>query len=189
MSGYAFCSRLVSAPTSTPHPGINICHWVFLLSVWPAYSIWQGMGDEINPLLYIPYIVLIIRFMCSQKWNCAARPCSQFLHSCVYERFINYKNQSASLAAEKKEDRSWEYINRSQTHDCGNWETERYNSVLEITGAQFNFWEYIIRNQKFILDSHRPPSFAVYTRPSIKHFGCRTTKIRQNFWILMLNNG
>jgi hypothetical protein len=25
------------------------------------------------------------------------------------------------------------YINRSQIHECGNWETEHYNSVLEIT--------------------------------------------------------
>ncbi len=31
------------------------------------------------------------------------------------------------------EDRSWEYINRSQIHECGKWETEHYNSVLEIT--------------------------------------------------------
>ncbi len=23
------------------------------------------------------------------------------------------------------------YINRSQIHECGNWETEHYNSVLE----------------------------------------------------------
>jgi hypothetical protein len=27
---------------------------------------------------------------------------------------------------------SWEYINRSQIHECENWETEHYNSVLEI---------------------------------------------------------
>jgi hypothetical protein len=32
----------------------------------------------------------------------------------------------------RRTDRSWEYINRSQIHECGNWETEHYNSVLEI---------------------------------------------------------
>ncbi len=56
------------------------------------------------------------------------------------------------------------YINRSQKHECGNLETECYNSVLEITrlhSAQFQLWEYIYRNQTFILDSHRGPSFAV----------------------------
>jgi hypothetical protein len=35
--------------------------------------------------------------------------------------------QDRSLA-----DRLWEYINHSQIHECGNWETEHYNSVLEI---------------------------------------------------------
>ncbi len=29
-------------------------------------------------------------------------------------------------------DRSCEYMNRSQIHECGNWETEHYNSVLKI---------------------------------------------------------
>ncbi len=29
----------------------------------------------------------------------------------------------------------------SQIHECGNWETEYYNSVLEITVF---FWEYIL---------------------------------------------
>jgi hypothetical protein len=27
----------------------------------------------------------------------------------------------------------WEYINRSQINECANWETEHFNSVLEIT--------------------------------------------------------
>jgi hypothetical protein len=31
-------------------------------------------------------------------------------------------------------DRSWEYVNRSQTHECENWGTE---------AAQFLFWEHI----------------------------------------------
>ncbi len=33
----------------------------------------------------------------------------------------------------KMADKSWEYMNRSQIQECGNWETESYNSVLEIT--------------------------------------------------------
>ncbi len=40
---------------------------------------------------------------------------------------------------------------------CGNWETEHYNSDLKINETtQFHFWEYINRNQTFILRSHRP---------------------------------
>jgi hypothetical protein len=49
-----------------------------------------------------------------------------------------------------------EYINRSQIHECRNWETEHYNSVLEITRLRFHFLEFINQNQTFILDFHRP---------------------------------
>jgi hypothetical protein len=49
-----------------------------------------------------------------------ARPQSQFQHSCVCERSIYSHNRSAYSSAEKYVDRSWEYINRSQTHECGN---------------------------------------------------------------------
>ncbi len=64
--------------------------------------------------------------------NETAQPRSQFLHSCICERFICSQERSAFLAAAKWADRSWEYVNRSQMHECG-WETELYNSVLEIT--------------------------------------------------------
>ncbi len=33
-------------------------------------------------------------------------------------------------------DRSWEYINRSHTHECGNWDW----------GPDILFWEYLFRN-------------------------------------------
>jgi hypothetical protein len=53
--------------------------------------------------------------------NCAS-PQSQFPHSCVCERFIYFHNRSAYSAARKYVDRSWEYVDRSQTHECGNWD-------------------------------------------------------------------
>jgi hypothetical protein len=34
---------------------------------------------------------------------------------------------------QNRQDRSWKYINVSQIYDCRNWETEHYNSVVEIT--------------------------------------------------------
>jgi hypothetical protein len=40
----------------------------------------------------------------------------------------------------------WEYINGSQIHECGNWETEHYKSVLEIMRPQFHFGVHINRN-------------------------------------------
>ncbi len=38
------------------------------------------------------------------------------------QRFIYFQDGSAYSAAGKYVDRSWEYINRSQTHECGNWD-------------------------------------------------------------------
>jgi hypothetical protein len=80
--------------------------------------------------------------------NETARSRYKFQHSCICERFICSQDQSLA-------DRSWEYINRSQIHECCNWETEHYNSVLAITRPR-SYWEYINRNQTFILDSRRP---------------------------------
>ncbi len=65
--------------------------------------------------------------------NCTASQ-SQFPHSCVCERFIYSHDWSAYFAAGKSVDRSWELVNRSQTHECGNWDWGP---------AQFLFWESI----------------------------------------------
>jgi hypothetical protein len=53
-------------------------------------------------------------------------------HSCCCERFIYSPNGSANCAAGKYMDRSWKYINRSQIHECENWNCE---------ATQFLFWE------------------------------------------------
>jgi hypothetical protein len=65
--------------------------------------------------------------MYSQKWNlyfqnkikCSV---SQFLHSWICYRFKYFLDRSAYSAARKYVDRSWEYINRSRTHEWGNWD-------------------------------------------------------------------
>jgi hypothetical protein len=62
-----------------------------------------------------------------------ARPQSQFPHSCVCERFIYSQDRSTYFPAAEQADQSWKYKNLSQIYECGNWETESYNSVLEIT--------------------------------------------------------
>jgi hypothetical protein len=51
-------------------------------------------------------------YLCIPR-NESARPRSQFLHSCI-----------------------WEYVNCSHICECGNWQTEHLNSVLEITRPQ-----------------------------------------------------
>jgi hypothetical protein len=50
---------------------------------------------------------------------------SQYPHSSVCVRFIYSHDRSAYSAAGKYVDQSWEYISRSQTHECGNWDWGR----------------------------------------------------------------
>ncbi len=55
----------------------------------------------------------------SQKRNVGSQ--SQFPHSCVCEWFICIFPRSVCLFCWRKYvDQSWDYINRSQTHQCGN---------------------------------------------------------------------
>jgi hypothetical protein len=52
-----------------------------------------------------------------------ARSQSQFPYSCVCERYIYSHDQSAYIfCCRKYADLSWEYIDRSQKHECGNWD-------------------------------------------------------------------
>jgi hypothetical protein len=55
---------------------------------------------------------------------------SQFTHSCICEWFIYSQDRSA-------EDRSWEYKNGSQIHECRNWERDSAVSFLGIYVSQF----------------------------------------------------
>jgi hypothetical protein len=59
---------------------------------------------------------------------------SQFLHTYICERFIYFQDRSAYSAAGKYVDRFWEYINRSETHECAEIGTE---------AAKFQEKEYI----------------------------------------------
>jgi hypothetical protein len=45
---------------------------------------------------------------------------------------MNSHDRFAYSGAGKYVDRSWEYINRSQTHECGNWDRGRATSLLGI---------------------------------------------------------
>jgi hypothetical protein len=68
-----------------------------------------------------------------QKWNCAASfPIPKFMYLWPIYMFPG----SACLFGCSKIGRpilGILYINRPQIHECGNWETEHYNSFLEIT--------------------------------------------------------
>ncbi len=51
---------------------------------------------------------------------------SQFPHSCVCEWFLYSHDRSAySAGGNTYVERSWDYLNRSLTHECGNWGSGR----------------------------------------------------------------
>ncbi len=67
-------------------------------------------------------------FMYSQKWYCYFQ--NRIIMFCLpvpilklyifSKRFIYFQDRSVYFAAGKYVDRFWEYINHSQTHECGN---------------------------------------------------------------------
>ncbi len=67
-----------------------------------------------------------------RKW--IARPHCQCPHSCVCEQFMYFQDHSA---ARKYEDLR-KYINRSHTHECGNWDTRPCTSFSGNTQMGFS---------------------------------------------------
>ncbi len=66
------------------------------------------------------------------------RPQSHFPHSCACVRIIYSQNRSTYFLAAEKADQLWEYINRSQKHECGNWYCGRAIPFLEIFVSNFS---------------------------------------------------
>ncbi len=119
---------------------------------WHHHFTWLGFPWVNLGTLYQKYDLCIPRS--ETVW-----PRSQFLHSCVCERFTYIFTGFVCLFGCSKIGRPrWEYVNCSQIHLCGNCETEHYYSLWKYCNkaVQFHFWEYINQNQTFILHSHWP---------------------------------
>ncbi len=69
-----------------------------------------------------------------------ARKQSQFPHSCVCEQFL----YSHIFSAADKAYRSWDYINRLQTHECGNWDWGRAIPFLGIFVSNFRYCVFAV---------------------------------------------
>jgi hypothetical protein len=84
------------------------------------------------------------KYKYSQKRNCGASvPISTYM--CLWAIYSLYShNRPAYSAAGKYVDRSWEYINRSQTHECGNWDWGRAIPFLGI-----HKWDFAVVCMRF----------------------------------------
>ncbi len=92
------------------------------------YSMWWVSGRQSK--LYWSTLQRQIRNKYSQERNCAASvPIFTFM--CLWAIYI-FPLSVWNSAAGKYVDRSWEYINRSQTHECGNRDWGRAIPFLRI---------------------------------------------------------
>ncbi len=95
-----------------------------------------------------------IRFMYSQKRNCAASvPISTFMYLWVIYIFL----WAVHLFSCSRIGRPiWEYINRSQKHDCRNWDWGRAVSFLGIFVLSFRYTLFAVGNGTRMVKPFRP---------------------------------
>ncbi len=94
------------------------------------WSAWLTLQRKSH--LWIPFLKIV-------------RPQSWFPHSFVWERTYS-QDRFTYFTATEYADRSWGYINRSQTHECGNWDCGRAISFLEVVVS--NFWYCVFAVQR-----------------------------------------
>ncbi len=122
--------------------------WNFHQKVFTLTISFNGLNASIEfVLIYRPHPVCIPINETVISQTELLYSVSQFLYSYICGRFIYFQDRSAYSAVGKYVDRSWEYINHSQTHECGNWSE----------AAEFPEKEYV--NGNFL---------AVYTSPPPK---------------------
>jgi hypothetical protein len=86
----------------------------------------------------VPIYVFSEMKLCSlliSKQNYNVLSPNSYTHISVRDSYTYFQERSVYFAANKYVDRSWEYINRSQAHEC--------TVGIGTEAAQFLFWEYI----------------------------------------------
>ncbi len=136
----------------------KISAFVFYWSALQMKGRWKSYICKCLVSIYVfPEIKLLL-----PKQNYKVLSPSSYTHLyCICEKFIYFLDRSAYSAAGKYVDQSWEYINRSQTHECGNWDwggaiprkgIHKWNFPCSASTAQREaFWHYTccLRHQQF----------------------------------------
>jgi hypothetical protein len=111
-----------------PMPSLESCYHVLKKYYW-------------NTAMKIPFMYSFLGI---------AQPQFQFPHLCAYERFIYSQDRSVHIQyfgfpAAEYADQSWEYINRSQTHECRNWDCGHAIPFLGIFVSNFRYCIFAVK--------------------------------------------
>jgi hypothetical protein len=120
----------------------SFCNWIHCSSSQPFSFHKHCRGNSSKVHTVYVYLPLQMKgrwesningwfiFIYSQKWNCyfqnrskKSLPVPTLIYISVRDLYIS--RISLPILLQEYVDRSWEYINRSQTHECGNWDWGR----------------------------------------------------------------
>ncbi len=113
--------------------------WYFLVAEKTKYKDFDSFSGNICWFEYYCILnsTLHREFETNIPGNETARPRSQFLPSCICERFYIFPRSVRLFCCIAFADRSWEYINCSQTHECRNWE---WGCTVSLLGIFFSIF-------------------------------------------------
>ncbi len=105
---------------------------------------WESIINFWFPFMYsIPRNEIVRAASLFPKQNYNVLSPNSYTHISVRD----FQDRSVYFAAAKYVDRSWEYVNRSQTHECRNWDWDRTIPFLGIHKLDFRYsFEIIIGN-------------------------------------------